>query len=96
MGMGLLLMVSLVIISTIDLDDWMPGSRAPGLFVFAPPEQQRKGVGTFFTLLHTIWADTHKSTIEFGGQIFELWKALVPKGGNGVCHFCVLHCKRDW
>ena len=24
----------------------------------------------------------HKSTIEFGGQIFELWKALVPKGAR--------------
>ena len=36
MGKGLLLMVSLVIISTIDLDDWMPASRAPGLFVLAP------------------------------------------------------------
>ena len=46
MGKDLWLMVSLVIISTIDLDDWMPGSRAPDLFVFAPPEQQRKGAGT--------------------------------------------------
>ena len=35
MGKELWLMVSLVIISTIDLDEWMPGSRAPGLFVFA-------------------------------------------------------------
>ena len=47
-------MVSLVIISTIDLDDWMPGSRAPGLFVFAPLNSREKergqGVGTFFRL----------------------------------------------
>ena len=45
-------MVSLVIISTIDLDDWMPGSRAPGLFVFAPlnsrEKEQGQGVGTIF------------------------------------------------
>ena len=54
MGKGLLLMVSLVIISTIDLDDWMPGSRAPGLFVFAPLNSREKergqGVGTLFSL----------------------------------------------
>ena len=47
-------MVSLVIISTIDLDDWMPGSRAPGLFVFAPLNSREKergqGVGTLFKL----------------------------------------------
>ena len=47
-------MVSLVIISTIDLDDWMPGSRAPGLFVFAPLNSREKergqGVGTLFRL----------------------------------------------
>ena len=54
MGKDLWLMVSLVIISTIDLDDWMPGSRAPGLFVFAPLNSREKergqGVGTFFRL----------------------------------------------
>ena len=47
-------MVSLVIISTIDLDDWMPGSRAPGIFVFAPLNSSEKergqGVGTLFRL----------------------------------------------
>ena len=47
-------MVSLVIISTIDLDDWMPGSRAPGLFVFALLNSREKergqGVGTLFRL----------------------------------------------
>ena len=40
--------------STTDLDDWMPGSRAPGLFVFAPLNSREKergqGVGTFFRL----------------------------------------------
>ena len=46
MGKGLLLMVSLVIIPTIDLGDWMPGFKASGLFVFAA--QQGKGVGTLF------------------------------------------------
>ena len=50
MGKGLLLMVSLVIISTLDLVDWMPASRAPGLFVFAPQKSREKewgqGVGT--------------------------------------------------
>ena len=54
MGKGLLLMVSLVIISTIDLDDWMPASRAPGLFVFAPQNSREKewgqGVGTLTRL----------------------------------------------
>ena len=49
-GKGLLLMVSLVIISTIDLDDWLPASRAPSLFVFAPQDSRKKewgqGVGT--------------------------------------------------
>ena len=54
MGKGLLLMVSLVIISTIDLDDWMPGSRAPSLFVFALLNSREKergqGVGTLFKL----------------------------------------------
>ena len=54
MGKDPLLMVSLVIISTIDLDDWMPGSRAPGLFVFAPLNSREKergqGVGTLFRL----------------------------------------------
>ena len=47
-----MVMVSLMIISTIDLDDWMPGSRAPGLFVFAPlnsrEKEQGQGVGTIF------------------------------------------------
>ena len=42
MGKDLLLMVSLVIISTIDLDDWMPGSGAPGLFFFAPLNSREK------------------------------------------------------
>ena len=54
MGKDLWLMVSLVIISTIDLDDWMPGSRAPGLFVFALLNSREKergqGVGTLFRL----------------------------------------------
>ena len=54
MGKDLWLMVSLVIISTIDLDDWMPGSRAPGLFVFAALNSREKergqGVGTLFSL----------------------------------------------
>ena len=54
MGKGLLLMVSLVIISTIDLNDWMPGCRAPGLFVFPPLNSREKervqGVGTLFSL----------------------------------------------
>ena len=54
MGKDLWLMVSLVIISTIDLDDWMPGSRAPGLFVFALLNSREKergqGVGTLFKL----------------------------------------------
>ena len=36
MGKDLWLMVSLVTISTIDLCDWLPASRAPGLFVLAP------------------------------------------------------------
>ena len=45
MGKDLWLMVSLVIISTIDLDDWMPGSRAPGLFVFAPLNSREKEQG---------------------------------------------------
>ena len=46
-------MVSLVIIP-IDLDDWMPDSRAPGLFVFAPLNSREKkrgqGVGTLLRL----------------------------------------------
>ena len=54
MGKDLWLMVSLVIISTIDLDDWMPGSRAPGLYVFAPLNSREKergqGVGTLLRL----------------------------------------------
>ena len=54
MGKDLWLMVSLVIISTIDLEDWLPGSRAPGLFVFAPLNSSEKergqGVGTLFRL----------------------------------------------
>ena len=45
MGKDLWLMVSLVIISTIDLDDWMPGSRAPGLFVFAALTSREKERG---------------------------------------------------
>ena len=45
MGKGLLLMVSLVIISTIDLDDWMPGSKAPGLFVCAPQSSRENEKG---------------------------------------------------
>ena len=47
-------MVSLVIIFTIELDDWMPGSRAPGLFVFAALNSREKergqGVGTLLRL----------------------------------------------
>ena len=50
-------MVSLVIISTIDLDDWMPGSRAPGLFVLAAlnsrEKEQGQGVGTLIRLDNT-------------------------------------------
>ena len=45
MGKGLLLMVSLVIISTIDLDDGMPGSIASGLFVFAPQSSRENEEG---------------------------------------------------
>jgi len=45
-GKVLLPMVSLVIISTTDLDDdWMPGSRAPGLFVFAPQSSRENEGG---------------------------------------------------
>ena len=58
MGKGLLLMVSLVIISTIDLDDWMPGSRASGRFVFAPQSSREneggQGVGTLLRLCSAI------------------------------------------
>jgi len=47
-------MVRLAIISTIDLEFWMPGSRALGLFVFAPLTSREKergqGVGTLFRL----------------------------------------------
>ena len=47
-------MVSLVIISTIDLDDWMPGSKAPGLSVCAPHSSREneggQGVGTLLRL----------------------------------------------
>ena len=54
MGRDLWLMVSLVIISTIELDDWMPGSRAPGLFVFAPLKREKRSRdrewGTIFRL----------------------------------------------
>ena len=45
MGKGLLLMVSLVIISTIDLGNWMPAPRAPGLNVFAPQNSRNKEWG---------------------------------------------------
>ena len=45
MGKDLWLMVSLVVISAIDLDDWMPGSREPGLFVFAPQNSREKERG---------------------------------------------------
>ena len=54
MGKDLWLMVSLVIISTIDLGDWMPGSRAPGLYVFAQlysrGKERGQEVGTLFRL----------------------------------------------
>ena len=50
MGEGFLLIIDLVVSSTIDFDDHLPGFRAPSLFLFAQQNSREKeggqGVGT--------------------------------------------------